>query len=141
MKPSYPVPSSPAVSAVMRGNRRSDTGPELALRKALHARGFRFRVQMEIRAGDVRVRPDIVFSRNRLAVFVDGCFWHGCPEHGTSPHRNVSYWSRKLIGNRVRDNRVDAALAVNGWTPVRIWEHVDPDVAAAEVADLLNSRR
>jgi DNA mismatch endonuclease (patch repair protein) len=123
--PSPPAPSTPAVRAAMRGNQRRDTRPELALRSALHARGIRFRVDFPIRPADgVRpIRPDIVFSRAKLAVFVDGCFWHGCPEHGTQPSRNSAYWTAKLERNVERDHRHDALLDEAGWTVVRVWEH------------------
>jgi DNA mismatch endonuclease (patch repair protein) len=119
----YPLPSSPAVSAAMRGNRRRDTKPELRIRSILHAQGLRYRVDFPITLGDVRVRPDIVFTKQRVAVFVDGCFFHACPEHGTQPKRNVDYWQAKLQRNIERDRRVSATLRAADWTVVRIWEH------------------
>jgi DNA mismatch endonuclease (patch repair protein) len=84
-----------------------------------------------MQVGDIAVRPDIVFPRKRVAVFIDGCFWHSCPEHGNRPKSNVSYWSAKLERNRRRDIKVTAELRSNGWEVLRIWEHVDP-VAASE---------
>jgi DNA mismatch endonuclease, patch repair protein len=123
--PNPPAPSTPAVRAAMRGNQRRDTRPELALRSALHARGLRYRVDFPIRpATGIRpIRPDIVFTRAKIAVFVDGCFWHGCPDHGTKPTRNTDYWTAKLERNIERDRRNDALLEEAGWTVVRIWEH------------------
>ncbi|MGY1719052.1 very short patch repair endonuclease [Blastococcus sp. SYSU DS0552] len=98
---------------------RRDTGPELALRRELHRRGLRFRTHYPGLTG----RPDIVFTRARLAVFVDGCFWHCCPEHGTAPKNNASWWAAKLEANVVRDRRQDRELVDRGWTVVRVWEH------------------
>jgi DNA mismatch endonuclease (patch repair protein) len=107
----------------MRANRKRDTGPELALRSALHRRRFRYRTGMAITGGGVRVVPDVVFSRRRVAVFVDGCWWHRCPEHGGMPRSNLDYWLPKLDRNVERDRLVNSALAAGGWTVVRIWEH------------------
>jgi DNA mismatch endonuclease (patch repair protein) len=129
----YPEPSDPKVSRRMQANRRRDTRPERALRSALHARGLRFRKDLPIRAGERLVRPDVVFTRARVAVFVDGCYWHVCPEHGTSPRRNSTYWSRKLRLNVDRDRAVDAALAQAGWRVIRIWEHEEPTEVAERV--------
>src|SRR5690349_21474676 len=88
----YPHPSSAAVRAQMRGNRRVDTKPESAVRSQLHKHGYRFRKDHLLIAGDARARADIVFPRQRVAVFVDGCFWHRCPEHGNAPRANREYW-------------------------------------------------
>lgn len=135
----YPMPSSDAVSVRMRANRRRDTRPETALRSALHALGLRYRVDFPIRLPGRRpVRPDIVFTRARVCIFVDGCFWHCCPIHGVEPTRNVDYWGPKLARNVARDRAVDAALADDGWTVLRIWEHDDPGSAAAVIADLVS---
>jgi DNA mismatch endonuclease (patch repair protein) len=133
----YPLPSSPAVTAVMRANRKVDTSPELRLRSALHRQGLRFRKHVQINAGGTRVTPDVIFPRKRVAVFVDGCFWHGCPEHGTRPRTNTSYWSAKLTRNRERDARVDGALGSAGWQVVRVWEHVPAEDAVANVTSVL----
>jgi DNA mismatch endonuclease (patch repair protein) len=127
----YPRPTSPEVSARMRRNPRRDTQPEIALRKELHARGFRFRKDLLLRVPGRSVRPDVVFTRARVAVFVDGCFWHCCPEHGTEPRRNTGYWGPKLARNVARDRAVDKALAADGWVVVRGWEH-EP---VGEIAD------
>ena len=135
----YPVPSSVAVSAAMRGNRRSDTKPERAIRSLLHGRGYRFRKDFVIDAENLRVRADIAFTRQRIAVFVDGCFWHRCADHGNRPRANAEYWSRKLDGNVARDRRVNEALRAEGWTVIRIWEHEAPDEAADAVAQLIGT--
>ena len=133
----YPLPSSEAVSRVMRGNRRSDTKLEVRVRSELYRRGLRFRKQLLITAGDVRVRADVAFPRQGLAVFLDGCFWHRCPEHGNSPRANSGYWLTKLDHNVERDRKVIAALGATGWTVLRIWEHVPANVAADQVQSTL----
>lgn len=121
----------------MRGNRRRDTGPELALRKLLHAHGLRYRVDAPVRTARRLVRPDVVFTRRKLAVFVDGCFWHQCPLHGTRPKDPTGYWLPKLQRNVERDHETTAALEDAGWVVLRIWEHVPaPDAALAVMAEL-----
>ena len=125
--------STEGVARSMRGNRRRDTSPELAVRRILHARGLRYRVDYAPLPTMSRRRADIVFTRARLAVFVDGCFWHGCPEHATLPVRNADYWLPKLARNRERDAETDAALAAAGWRVVRVWEHEDPTAAASRI--------
>lgn len=122
----YPEALNEGRSRNMRANRRSNTKPEVALRSALHRLGYRYRKdhRLDLPAG-VRVRPDIVFTRRRVAVFVDGCFWHVCPKHGREPTRNEWYWSPKLRRNVERDRRADRALADAGWLIVRVWEHED----------------
>jgi len=129
----YPHPLNPGRSANMRANRRTDTKPELALRRALHRQGFRYRKDYRIDLGGARVRPDIAFTARRVAVFVDGCFWHVCPEHGTKPANNTWYWGPKLARNVERDRAADSALEAAGWRVVRIWEHVPLDAAIAAV--------
>jgi DNA mismatch endonuclease, patch repair protein len=133
----YPQPSTPAASAAMRGNRKRDTRPELTLRSALHRQGLRFRVQRRVAAGGVIVRPDIVFVRTKTAVFVDGCFWHCCPQHGTSPRSNRWYWVPKLERNVRRDRFVDQELQLAGWSVIRVWEHDGPSAALATVVAAL----
>lgn len=120
----------------MRANRRRDTRPELALRSELHRRGLRFRVDFAPVQG-LRCRPDVVFTRARVAVFVDGCFWHSCPVHGTRPTANGAWWAAKLDGNRARDRWNDAALAAEGWHVIRIWEHERPEEGADWVETFL----
>lgn len=123
----------------MRANRRRDTKPERALRSALHARGFRFRVDLPLTTGHWRtIRPDIVFTRARLAVFVDGCFWHGCPTHGRRDNiSNSHYWSPKIAGNAERDRLHTDALEAAGWTVLRAWEHERVEDVADRIADAL----
>lgn len=135
----YPHPTSADVSARMRANRRRDTKPEIALRSALHALGLRFRKDHPLRLPDRIVRPDVAFPRHRLAVFVDGCFWHCCPDHGNVPQANSGYWRPKLERNVARDRAVDAALAAEGWRVVRAWEHEDPVRVALAVEALLKA--
>jgi DNA mismatch endonuclease, patch repair protein len=116
-----PTPKSAVVSAQMKRMPRSGTGPELAVRRALHRRGLRYRVSPR----DVPGRPDLVFTRARLAVFIDGCFWHACPEHGTLPKNNREWWEAKFVGNRERDRRKDRLLEEDGWMVLHFWEHED----------------
>ncbi len=138
----YPHPSSEGRAANMRANRRTDTKPELALRRALHRQGYRFRKDYRLDLADgKRVRPDIAFTARRVAVFVDGCFWHACPEHGSRPASNVWYWEPKLRRNVERDRAADAALATAGWDVVRVWEHEPLEAAVTAVlAALVRSR-
>jgi DNA mismatch endonuclease (patch repair protein) len=118
----------------MQGNRSKDTKPELALRRELHARGLRyFKNRRPIRT--VRRTADVVFPTPRIAVFIDGCFWHGCPDHHTVAKTNADYWSAKVERNRTRDRETDALLLDAGWTVLRIWEHV----AITDAADLVES--
>jgi DNA mismatch endonuclease (patch repair protein) len=135
----YPYPVSPAVSAAMRGNRRADTKPEVMLRSSLHRRGLRFRKDHPIDLGDRRKpRPDIVFTRKKVAVFIDGCFWHHCPEHGRVPGgRNATYWEAKIARNLARDRWDDESLRSHGWRIVRVWEHEPLDVAVAMIESAL----
>jgi DNA mismatch endonuclease (patch repair protein) len=105
------------------------------LRSALHRAGLRFRKDLRLDLGSVRPRPDIVFPRTKVAVFVDGCFWHSCPVHGTQPSRNADYWLPKLARNVERDQQQDAELADHGWRVVRIWEHESLGMAVRRVVD------
>lgn len=133
----YPQPGSQAATNVGKGNRRSGTKPEETLRRLLHWSGLRFRKDFLLRTPDVRTHVDIAFGPTRVAVFVDGCFWHRCPEHFNAPRSNVSYWAPKIEANVTRDRRVDAALADGGWTVVRVWEHEPSADAAVTVIDAL----
>lgn len=109
-----------------------DTGPELLLRRRLHAAGLRYRVHFRPIPG-VRRTADIVFTRAKVAVFVDGCFWHRCPEHGTLPKTNADWWAAKLARNGERDADTGRLLSEAGWTVLRVWEHEDPQDAADRV--------
>jgi DNA mismatch endonuclease (patch repair protein) len=128
----YPRPMNEGRSRNMRANRRANTKPEVALRSALHARGYRYRKDLRLDLPDgVRVRPDIVFTARKVAIFVDGCFWHVCPEHGREPTTNEWYWTPKLRRNMERDRQANAALEAAGWRVVRLWEH-EPLPAAVD---------
>ncbi|XVV07826.1 very short patch repair endonuclease [Actinosynnema sp. CA-248983] len=124
----------------MSRQRSRDTGIEVALRRELHRLGLRYRVhQRPVRA--VRREADVVFGPAKVAVFVDGCFWHGCPDHGTWPKRNSDFWRTKIETNQVRDANTDALLSEAGWLAVRVWEHEDPTTAAAKIHETVLSRR
>lgn len=135
----YPLPSSAAASAVMRGNKKVDTAPELAIRRLLHSKGFRYRVNYLVTLSDLKVRSDLVFTRQKVAVFVDGCFWHGCPVHGTQPRSNALYWRTKIGRNQQRDQQIDRCLSSSGWTVVRVWEHEKPGAVVAALAQTLHN--
>ena len=127
-----PVPSSKTVSRQMSRMPRADTKPETLLRSELHRRGLRFHLHGRHLPG----RPDIVFTRARIAVFVDGCFWHSCPTHGVLPKSNRDWWREKLRLNTERDVRKDEELRAAGWVPLHTWEH-EPVEAAAERIEAL----
>ncbi|PTR24160.1 T/G mismatch-specific endonuclease [Rhodococcus sp. OK519] len=130
-------PTDPLTSARMRAQRRRDTAPEVALRRELHRRGARFFVDRAPLRG-LRRRADLVFPRKRVAVYVDGCFWHSCPQHATAPKNNAQWWADKLAANVIRDRDTDTRLEAAGWTVVRIWEHEDPTEAADRVQTALS---
>ncbi|MEV7969429.1 very short patch repair endonuclease [Sphaerisporangium sp. NPDC088356] len=127
----YPAPLNAGRSRNMQANKRTDTKPEVVLRSALHRLGYRYRKDLRLELDGVRVRPDIVFTARKVAVFVDGCFWHVCPQHGRQPTVNEWYWTPKLRRNMDRDRRVNAALEASGWRVVRLWEH-EPVTSAVE---------
>ena len=139
--PSPPSASSAAARRVMQGNRRRDTRPEIALRSALHRRGLRFRVDLKLGAGRSAPRPDVSFSRAKVAVYIDGCFWHGCPTHGVQPRTNADYWAAKIARNIARDARNTLTLEDEGWVVLRVWEHEDVDEAAERVATVVRDRQ
>lgn len=137
-----PPASSPAATATMRANRPTGTAPETRLRSELHRQGYRFRKNLALRVGHTRTSPDIVFTRQRVAVYVDGCYWHSCPIHGTRPAANADYWLPKLARTRERDREITAALEHEGWRVLRFWEHVSAEEAADTVAqELIRLRR
>lgn len=131
--------TSPQVRSSMLGNRSRDTKPELAIRRRAHALGLRYRVAAYPLPG-VRRTADMVFPKKRVAVFIDGCFWHGCKVHYVAPGTNVEFWQGKVSLNRRRDAEVDDRLRRAGWTVVRIWEHEDAVVAAARIARAVRGR-
>lgn len=125
--------SSPEASRRMAKVRQKDTGAEVALRRELYRRGLRYRVDFKVLQKPRRV-ADIAFPRLRIAVFVDGCFWHGCPEHATWPQRNAEFWKQKIDANRARDMDTNERLRGMGWTVLRFWGHESPIHAAETVA-------
>jgi len=131
-----PAASSPEARRRMQRQGRRDTKPEMALRRELHRLGLRYRVDRAV-IPSIRRRADVVFTRAHLAVFVDGCFWHDCPCHGTHPKSNVRWWEDKLKANVARDRDTDARLAAAGWKVVRLWEHEDMVAAAANIRAFL----
>lgn len=116
----------------MLGNRSRDTRPELAIRRLLHKSGLRYRVASRPLAA-LRRTADVVFTRAKVAVFIDGCFWHGCEQHSKPPGTNSDYWSPKIEGNRRRDADTDEQLRAAGWTVIRVWEHDNPVEVAARI--------
>jgi DNA mismatch endonuclease (patch repair protein) len=123
----------------MVGQRRRDTAPEVAIRRILHAHGCRYRV--DYRIPETRRRADIAFTRRRVAVFVDGCFWHSCPIHGSIPKQNTTWWEWKLRANSLRDRDTDRLLRDAGWSVIRVWEHEDPQQAAERILRILDTVR
>ncbi|MEU4473871.1 very short patch repair endonuclease [Micromonospora sp. NPDC023888] len=134
---SRPTPLSPLVSEQMRRMPRASTRPELAIRRELHRRGLRFRVNFRELPG----RPDLAFTKARLAVFVDGCFWHMCADHVRLPKNNREWWVAKLEANVSRDREKDRRLTDLGWLAVHVWEHEDSMFAADRVEALWSRRR
>lgn len=125
----------------MQLQRTRDTGPEMSVRRILHAMGLRYRVDRAPLPG-LRRRADIVFGPAKVAVFIDGCFWHGCPDHGRPETKaNPEYWSSKIARNRTRDADTDARLAEAGWTVVRVWEHTSPPETADAIAKAVRAAR
>jgi DNA mismatch endonuclease (patch repair protein) len=139
-RPGVPPPSSAAARRRMLATRRRDTAPELALRRALHRLGLRYRIDIAPLPG-LRRRADVLFPGVRVAVFVDGCFWHGCPQHGTIARANAAFWRDKIAANQRRDADTDARLRAAGWEVVRVWEHQDAETAARHVSQLVVTRR
>jgi DNA mismatch endonuclease (patch repair protein) len=134
-----PPPSSDHVRQRMRVTKQRDTPAEVALRKELHRRGFRYTIDAVLLDG-LRRRGDIVFRRARVAVFVDGCFWHGCPRHGTWPKAHAAWWRQKILENRRRDLDTDRRLRRSGWCVLRLWSHDPPARAADRIAAIVRQR-
>lgn len=135
-----PDPVDETTRQRFRAQLRRDTKPELLLRSELHRRGLRFRVDRKVLPG-LRTRPDIVFGPAKVAVFVDGCFWHSCPQHSTVPKNNREWWKVKLEANVARDRRADTALEAEGWEVLRFWEHGGVGVAADQIEAAVRTRR
>ncbi|MDO4905794.1 MAG: very short patch repair endonuclease [Lautropia sp.] len=133
---SPPKASSPEVSRRMAKVRQKGTDAELALRRELHRLGLRYRVAFQVLSKPRRV-ADVAFPGRKIAVFVDGCFWHGCPRHATWPKRNADFWREKIETNRIRDLDTDARLAAIGWRVLRFWAHESPKDAARRVAEVV----
>lgn len=132
--------SSDHTRRAMRGNKSRDTEPELAVRRLVHGMGLRYRVNARP-LPLLRRTADLVFPKRRVAVFIDGCFWHGCPAHHRQPAANAEYWTAKVERNRARDRGTDAALNDAGWTVLRYWAHEEPDHVADEIYAVVTARR
>lgn len=129
-------PSSPEASRRMAKVRQKGTGAEIALCRGLHRRGLRYRINFEVLKQPRRV-ADIAFPNLKIAIFVDGCFWHGCPEHATWPKQNAEFWRKKIEANRARDADTNKRLLSAGWVVLRFWEHESPYEAADIVAQMV----
>lgn len=132
--------SSTTARKVMQGNRGRDTTAELVVRRLVHARGLRYRVNARPEP-DLRRTADMLFGPAKVAVFIDGCYWHGCPVHFRAPATNVEYWSRKIDGNRERDLDTTARLEERGWRVLRFWAHEAPSETAARICNVVRERR
>jgi len=124
----------------MKAVRQRDTKAEMEVRRRLHAMGLRYRVDYPVLESSHR-RADVVFPRLRVAIFIDGCFWHGCPIHGSEPKANAEFWRRKIEANVARDRDTDERLRAKGWTVLRFWEHEDPDRVANRIGRILDEVR
>jgi DNA mismatch endonuclease (patch repair protein) len=125
----------------MKRTRRRDTSAEMEIRRRLHAAGLRYFVDRPVIPGDQRRRADIVFPRKKIAIFIDGCFWHGCPEHATWPKSNADWWREKIEANRARDLDTNERLETAGWTVLRCWEHESPETTVERVFEVLGLER
>lgn len=135
-----PSASSPEALRRMKRQRRQDTNPEMALRRELTRLGLRYRLHVRV-LPRLRRAVDIAFVRARVAVFVDGCFWHGCPDHGTWPKAHATWWREKIESNRRRDADTDRRLAEAGWRVVRVWEHEAPSDSARRIARIVRRKQ
>lgn len=132
--------SSEYIRRSMRANKGRDTKPELAVRRLLHASGLRYRVNAKPE-GDLRRTVDILFRPARVAVLIDGCYWHGCPQHYIPPRANGGYWSDKVTRNRARDEDTNRVLTERGWLVLRFWEHESPAAVADQIIAVVSERR
>lgn len=135
-----PWASGAATRKTMQGNRGRDTKAELAVRRLVHANGLRYRVNARPEP-ELRRTADLLFTRARVAVFIDGCYWHGCPEHFSMPATNLEYWSTKIGRNQARDLETTTLLEARGWLVLRFWEHEPPIAVAERIAQLVRARR
>ena len=135
-----PKPSSEAALKRMKAAKPKDTVPERALRSVLYRKGLRFRIDMKP-IKELNRKADIVFRPAKVAVFVDGCFWHGCPIHGTQAKANAEFWDQKIKQNQERDKDTVIQLEAAGWRVIRVWEHEDPEGAAQEIYDIVVKRK
>lgn len=137
---SCPKPSSEVASRRMKSVGQRDTAAELKVRRRVHAEGLRYRVDFPVSRRPRRT-ADMVFTKAHIAVFIDGCFWHGCPEHGTTSKSNVRFWREKIEANQARDRDTNERLEAAGWEVMRFWEHEDPDVVANQIIEAVHERR
>lgn len=136
----YPLPSSKSATVRMKANRSVNTSPELKVRSKLHKLGYRYRVHLRVRVDEKRpISIDIAFPSRMIAVFVDGCFWHGCKEHRSIPVENGWYWSEKIAGNASRDRITVSRLCLAGWKVIRVWEHEPVEDAVERIVKLLGA--
>lgn len=132
-----PQPLSHTVQNRLRNQRTTGTDPEMAIRRLSHAQGLRYRVNARPER-DLRVKPDMIFTRQRLAVFIDGCFWHGCPTHFIPPTNNAEWWASKINANIARDQASREQLRSRGWRVLSIWEHEPPEEAVLRIHEALS---
>jgi DNA mismatch endonuclease (patch repair protein) len=132
--------TDPTTSARMSRQRTTGTAPELAIRRRVHAEGLRYRVDAPLPTNRRR-RADLLHGPSKVAVFVDGCYWHGCPDHYRTPRTNAAWWDAKIERNRQRDRETDRQLRTAGWLPIRLWEHENADKAARRVIRAIQRRR
>lgn len=135
-----PKPSSEAALKRMKAAKPRNTAPEKALRSALHKKGLRFRIDVKP-IKELNRKADIVFRPAKVAVFVDGCFWHGCPIHGTQAKANAEFWDQKIKQNQERDKDTVVQLEATGWSVIRVWEHEDLKGTAQEIYDIVVKRK
>jgi len=138
-KSKNPKPSSNAAIKRMKAAKPKDTAPEKALRSALHKKGLRFRIDVKP-IKKLNRKADILFRPSRVAVFVDGCFWHGCPIHGTQAKANAEFWAQKIKKNKKRDKDTVIRLKRAGWKVIRVWEHENPEEIAQEIYNIIMKR-
>lgn len=135
-----PTPSSKAALNRMKAAKPRDTAPEKALRSELYKRSLSYRIDVRP-VKELNRRADIVFRSTKVAVFVDGCFWHGCPKHGTQAKANAEFWKNKIKRNQERDEETNKLLKKAGWTVVRVWEHEDPEKAGKKIHGIVIKRK